>query len=69
MLTVDVAVLLMVIVVIRLRRGTHFRSRLDEKFAVVFVLALGVLTAPTLLGLGVMDFLGQLASGVSRAGR
>lgn len=69
MLTINVAVLLAVIVVIRLRRRTHARSRLDEKFTVVIVLALGVLIAPTPLGQGIMDFLGQLASGVTQAGR
>ncbi|MER5281027.1 hypothetical protein ABT025_35585 [Streptomyces sp. NPDC002809] len=69
MLTINVAVLLAVVVVIRLRRRTHSRSRLDEKFTVVIVLALGVLIAPTSLGHGIMDFLGQLASGVTQAGR
>ncbi|MFJ2915630.1 hypothetical protein ACIO8F_41120 [Streptomyces sp. NPDC087228] len=69
MLTINVAVLLAAIVVIRLRRRTHSRSRLDEKFTVVIVLALGVLIAPTPVGQGFMDFLGQLASGVTQAGR
>ncbi|MEV0011059.1 hypothetical protein AB0M10_28885 [Streptomyces sp. NPDC051840] len=69
MLTINVAVLLAVIVVLRLRRRTEARSRLDEKFTVVIVLALGVLIAPTSVGQGIMDFLGQLASGVTEAGR
>ncbi|MFB6984119.1 hypothetical protein [Streptomyces scopuliridis] len=34
MLTIDVAILLAVIVVLRLRRRTEARSRLDEKFTV-----------------------------------
>lgn len=45
MLTINVAVLLAVIVVLRLRRRTQARSRLDEKFTVVIVLAFGVLIA------------------------
>lgn len=52
MLTINVAVLLAVIVFFRLRRRTEARSRLDEKFTVVIVLALGVLLAPTPLGEG-----------------
>ncbi|MFF0969413.1 hypothetical protein ACWDQO_29500 [Streptomyces sp. NPDC003703] len=47
MLTIDVAVLLAVIVVRRLRRRTEACSRFDEKMTVVIVLALGVLIAPT----------------------
>ncbi|MBT2511214.1 hypothetical protein J7I98_36450 [Streptomyces sp. ISL-98] len=39
MLTINVAVLLAVIVFFRLRRRTEARSRLDEKFTVVIVLA------------------------------
>ncbi|MEU9062440.1 hypothetical protein AB0D13_27125 [Streptomyces sp. NPDC048430] len=69
MLTINVAVLLAVIVVLRLRRRTHSRSRLDEKFTVVIVLALGVLIAPTSVGQGILEFLGQLASGVTQASR
>ncbi|MFF2729744.1 hypothetical protein ACFVS9_17835 [Streptomyces sp. NPDC058008] len=69
MLTINVAVLLAVIVVFRLRRRTEARSRLDERFTVVIVLALGVLIAPTSVGQGIMDFLGRLASGVTQAGR
>ncbi|MGR8012222.1 hypothetical protein [Streptomyces hypolithicus] len=69
MLTINVAVLLAVIVVFRLRRRTEARSRLDEKFTVVIVLALGVLIAPTPVGRGILDFLGQLVSGASQSGR
>ncbi|CAM5739546.1 MULTISPECIES: hypothetical protein [Streptomyces] len=69
MLTINVAVLLAVIVVWRLRRRTEARSRFDEKVTVVIVLALGVLLAPTPVGQGILDILGQLASGVTQAGR
>ncbi|MET8219900.1 hypothetical protein [Streptomyces hirsutus] len=69
MLTINVAVLLAVIVVWRLRRRTEARSRFDEKVTVVIVLALGVLLGPTPVGQGILDILGQLASGVTQAGR
>ena len=68
MLTINVAALLAVIVVLRLRRRTHSRSRLDEKFTVVIVLALGVLIAPTDFGQGVLSVLTQLVQGISQAG-
>ncbi len=35
----------------------------------MIVLALGVLLAPTPVGQGILDILGQLASGVTQAGR
>ncbi|WP_434600184.1 hypothetical protein [Streptomyces sp. A5-4] len=69
MLTINVAVLLAVIIFFRLRRRTESRSRLDEKFTVVIVLALGVLIAPTPVNRGILDFLGQLVSGASQSGR
>ncbi|KUN77926.1 hypothetical protein AQJ66_32455 [Streptomyces bungoensis] len=69
MLTINVAVLLAVIVVWRLRRRTEARSRFDEKLTVVIVLALGVLIAPTPAGQGIMNILGQLASGITQASR
>ncbi|MFE4415694.1 hypothetical protein [Streptomyces sp. NPDC056821] len=69
MLTINVAVLLAVIVFFRLRRRTEARSRFDEKLTVVIVLALGVLIAPTPAGQGILSILGQLAGGVTQAGR
>lgn len=66
MLTINVAVLLAVIVFIRLRRPTHSRSRFDEKMTVVIVLALGILLAPTPVGQGILNVLGQLASSVTQ---
>lgn len=68
MLTIDVAVLLAVIVFLRLRRRTEARSRFDEKLTVV-VLVLGVLIAPTPAGQGLLNILGQVAGGVTQAGR
>ncbi|MFH7341170.1 hypothetical protein [Streptomyces sp. KHY 26] len=69
MLTINVAVLLAVIVFFRLRRRTEARSRFDEKLTVVIVLALGVLIAPTPAGQGLLSVLGQMAGGVTQAGR
>lgn len=69
MVTINVAVLLAVIVIWRLRRRTEARSRFDEKLTVVIVLALGVLIAPTPAGQGILNIVGQLASGVTQAGR
>ncbi|MFC8417648.1 MULTISPECIES: G protein-coupled receptor family protein [Streptomyces] len=69
MLTINVAVLLAVIIVVRLRRRTHARSRNDEKLMVLIVLVFGILVAPTAFGQGVLDVVGQLASGINDAGR
>ncbi|MFK0259631.1 hypothetical protein [Streptomyces sp. NPDC090445] len=69
MLTINVAVLLAVIIFFRLRRRTQARSRFEERTTVVIVLALGVLLAPTPVGQGIVDVLGQLASGVTQASR
>jgi hypothetical protein len=69
LVTINVAVLLVVVVIWRLRRRTEARSRFDEKLTVVIVLALGVLIAPTPVGEGILNVLGQLASGVTQAGR
>lgn len=63
------AVLLVVIVVLRLRRRTEARSRFDERMTVVIVLALGIVLAPTDVGQGIADFLGRLVGGVSQAGQ
>ncbi|MEU1018408.1 hypothetical protein ABZ383_22200 [Streptomyces sp. NPDC005900] len=69
MVTINVAVLLAVVVIWRLRRRTEARSRFDEKLTVVIVLALGVLLAPTPVGQGILNVLGQLTSGVTQASR
>ncbi|MFF8097916.1 hypothetical protein [Streptomyces sp. NPDC016675] len=69
MLTINVAVLLAVIIVVRLRRRTHARSRNDERLTVLIVLVFGILVAPTAFGQGVLDVVSQLASGINDAGR
>ncbi|MFD4832067.1 hypothetical protein ACFWPV_19755 [Streptomyces uncialis] len=65
MLSVNVALLLGVIVVLRLRRRTESRSRNDEKMTVLIVLVLGVLIAPTPFGQWMLDVLGRLVHGVA----
>ncbi|MFZ4278289.1 hypothetical protein ACOZFM_36940, partial [Streptomyces arboris] len=62
-------VLLAVIVFFRLRRRTEARSRNDEKLTVVIVLALGVIIAPTPVGQGIGELLGQLAVGITDSSR
>ncbi|KPC78302.1 hypothetical protein [Streptomyces albus] len=61
MLTVNLAVFLAIIVIVRLRRRTEARSRADEKLTVAIVLILGLLLAPTDFGQGVLRVTGQLA--------
>ncbi|MEU0098685.1 hypothetical protein [Streptomyces sp. NPDC006267] len=67
MMTINVGVLLAVIVVMRLRRRTQARSRVEERNTALFVLALGIVIAPTPLGQGIFDLIQQLVSGVSQA--
>ncbi|MFE9708355.1 hypothetical protein [Streptomyces sp. NPDC005930] len=69
MLTINVAVLLAVIIVVRLRRRTEARSRNDEKMTVLIVPVFGILVAPTGFGQGVLDCVGQLATGINDTGR
>jgi integral membrane sensor domain MASE1 len=67
-LTINLAVLLAAIIMLRLLRKTEARTRLDEKLTVVVVLVFGVLVAPTDFGQGVLSAVGQLVQGVSQAG-
>lgn len=69
LVTINGAVLLAVIIILRLRRRTHARSRNDEKLTVVIVLVFGVLIAPTAFGQGILDVVAQVVQGVSTAGR
>ncbi|MFD7608609.1 hypothetical protein ACFWAN_51220 [Streptomyces mirabilis] len=68
-LTINVAVLLAVIIVVRLRRRTEARKRSDEQLTVLIVLVFGVLVAPTAFGHGVVDVVGQLAEGITQSNR
>ncbi|MGW7071531.1 hypothetical protein ACWGII_22765 [Streptomyces sp. NPDC054855] len=67
-LTINVAVLLAVIIIVRLRRRTQARKRTDEQLTVVIVLVFGVLIAPTAFGQWILDAVGELAQGISDAG-
>jgi hypothetical protein len=67
-LTINVAILLAVIIVVRLRRRTEARSRFDEKLTVVIVLVFGVLVAPTSFGHWILNAVAQLARSVSQVG-
>lgn len=69
MLTINVAVLLAVVIVLRLRRRTQARKRADEQLTVLIVLVFGVLVAPTAFGHGVVDVVGQVAEGITQSGR
>ncbi|MEV2236122.1 hypothetical protein AB0H69_47300 [Streptomyces phaeochromogenes] len=68
-LTINVAVLLAVIIIVRLRRRTQARKRSDEQLTVLIVLVFGVLVAPTAFGQGITDVVGQLANGITDSGR
>ncbi|MFE9604812.1 hypothetical protein [Streptomyces hokutonensis] len=67
-LTINVAILLAVIIVLRLGRRTEARSRNDEKLTVGIVLVFGVLIAPTAFGQGILNVMGELAQGVTQSG-
>ncbi|ATL28759.1 hypothetical protein [Streptomyces formicae] len=67
-LTINVAVLLAVIIVLRLRRRTQARKRSDEQLTVAIVLVFGVLVAPTGFGQWILETTGQLAEGITRSG-
>ncbi|WP_404199119.1 hypothetical protein [Streptomyces tauricus] len=68
-LSVNVAVLLAVIIVLRLRRRTQARKRSDEQLTVLIVLVFGVLVAPTAFGQWIADVAGQFAEGITESGR
>ncbi|MEU1918345.1 hypothetical protein [Streptomyces massasporeus] len=69
LVTINVAVLLAIIIILRLRRRTQARSRFDEKLTVAIVLVFGVLIAPTAFGQGILDVVIQVVQGVSQSGR
>ncbi|MFD8711486.1 hypothetical protein ACFV07_13615 [Streptomyces anulatus] len=75
MLTINGGVPLAVVARLRLRRRTEARSRTeawsrnDEKLTVITVPALGVVIALTPVGEGILNFLGQLATGITDSTR
>ncbi|MFJ2060551.1 hypothetical protein ACIOMM_32115 [Streptomyces sp. NPDC087908] len=68
MMTINVGVLLAIIAVMRLRRRTQARSRVEERNTAFILLVLGIVIAPTPLGQGIFNVIKQLVSGVSQAG-
>lgn len=69
MLTIDLALLLTIIVVLRWRRPVEPRTRADQAVGVAVILVLGLLLAPTAFGHGVLDAVGQVVAGVGEASR
>ncbi|MET7795692.1 hypothetical protein [Streptomyces decoyicus] len=67
MLTINVAVLLVVIVFVRWRRPVEPRSRLDQTFGIAVILVLGLLLAPTSFGHSVLGAVQQLVQGIAKA--
>ncbi|MBV6702969.1 hypothetical protein [Kitasatospora aureofaciens] len=53
--TISVTVFLAIIIVVRLRRTTHARSRVDEAFTVFTAVVFGVLIATTAWGHAILQ--------------
>ncbi|KOG89987.1 hypothetical protein [Streptomyces varsoviensis] len=68
MLTINVALLIAVIVIWRLRRRVQARTRFDQGLTVFMAVLLGVLIAPTDFGRSLLDATGQFAQSVSQWG-
>lgn len=66
-LRVDLAVLLAVVIFFLWRRRVQARSRLDTGLTMAVVLVFGVLIAPTDLGQGILNTVGDLTRGVESA--
>lgn len=67
MLTINVAVLLVVIVIWRIRRPVEPRTRADQMFGITVILILGLLLAPTSFGHSVLGAVRQLVEGIAKA--
>ena len=67
MLTINLAVLLAIIVILRLRRPVEPRTRADQAFGITIILVLGLLLAPTEFGHSVLGVVRQLVEGIARA--
>lgn len=61
---IDIAVLIAVILVIRLRRATEPRSRTDEMLTVVLAVTLGLLLVGTATGTALLGLVNGLAETV-----
>lgn len=67
MLTINVAVLLAIIVIWRIRRPVEPRTRADQMFGITVILVLGLLLAPTEFGHSVLGAVRQLVEGIAKA--
>lgn len=67
MLTINLAVLLTVIMIVRWRRPVAPRTRADQTLGIAIILVLGLLLAPTAFGQGVLDVVRQLVDGIADA--
>jgi hypothetical protein len=67
MLTINVAVLLAFIVILRFRRPVQPRTRNDQAFGIMVILVLGLLLAPTEFGQSMLGEVRQLVAGIAQA--
>ncbi|MFI0156198.1 hypothetical protein [Streptomyces lydicus] len=67
MLTINVAVLLAIIIVLRWRRPVEPRTRADQMFGITLILILGLLLAPTAFGHSLIGVVQQLVAGIAKA--
>ncbi|MFG2895412.1 hypothetical protein [Streptomyces sp. NPDC048248] len=67
MLTINVAVLLAFIVILRFRRPVQPRPRIDQAFGITVILVLGLLLAPTEFGQSMLSAVRQLVEGIAQA--
>lgn len=67
MLTINLALLLIGLVLLLLRRPNGARSKASEWTILTIFLVIGVLLAPTPTGQGILSVVGQLASGIAHA--
>jgi hypothetical protein len=63
--TINIAVLLAVVIVLRARRRTEARSRGDEALTVALVLVFGVLIAPTPFGQAILSAVAHALEGMT----
>lgn len=68
-LTINVAVLLAIIVILRWRRPVQPRTRADQTFGITVILVLGLLLAPTDFGHSILSAVRQLVEGIANAGK
>ncbi|UNO40744.1 hypothetical protein [Streptomyces sp. MST-110588] len=65
--TLNVAVLLAIIIIWRIRRHVEARSRADQWLTVTIVLVFGLLIAQTGLGQGILKVVGQITQSITQA--